>query len=306
MKKSIAAILALVLMMTVVFFGCGKKEDDEAVNNDNTTQQVTGESSTQSNAPGDNQAGSTDNTNTSDTTDVSDITNVTGVTNAIDSVGSSDSTDVTGATVPSKPDFSTSQPNNSQQGTTPSQPASKVDKYKAIFSTGAYRMTVITETDGVEDLPIDFACKNGNVYMSMSMDGIPATMIYIAENDTAYMLFEMLGKFYTELTEELLGEEIDFTEATKGFDVSGDGVVVTGKGQFDGKTVDTETVTSDDKVTVFYFDANGTLLGTETTEADGTVSVTKISNLTTSVDDSLFEIPKDYKYMDISWLMNMA
>ena len=300
MKKSIAAILALVLMMTVVFFGCGKKEDDEAVNNDNTTQQITGESTTQSNAPVDNQTGSTDITNTTDVTGTTDTTDVTGDTNV------TDATDVTGATVPSKPDFSTSQPNNSQQGTTPSQPASKIDKYKAIFSTGTYRMTVITATDGVEDLPIDFACKNGNVYMSMSMDGIPATMIYIAENDTAYMLFEMLGKFYTELTEELLGEEIDFSEATKGFDVSGDGVVVTGKGQFDGKTVDTETVTSDDKVTVFYFDANGTLLGTETTEADGTVSVTKISNLTTSVDDSLFEIPKDYKYMDISWLMNMA
>ena len=290
MKKSIAAILALVLMMTVVFFGCGKKEDNEAVENDDSTQQST----TQSNAPVDNQAGSTDITNT---TVATDVTGTTETTNA---------TDVTGATVPSKPDFSTSQPNNSQQGTTPSQSTSKVDKYKAIFASGNYRMTVVTVTDGVEDPPIDFACKNGNVYMSMSMDGIPATMIYIAENNTAYMLFEMFGKFYTELTEELLGEEIDFSEATKGFDIASDAVTVAGKGQFDGKTVDTETVTSDDKVTVFYFDANGVLLGTEATDADGSVSVTKLSNLTTNVDDSLFEIPKDYKYMDISWLMNMA
>ncbi len=297
MKRNIAIILALVLMMSVVLFGCGKKEDSEEANKEETVQQ------NDTNAP--NQGGDIVITPGANGTDEG-----TGTTAGSDVTPSTDATETTGATAPSDttnpsvPDTTPSQPSGTQQPAVP-QTSSKIDKYRQIFASGTYSMTIITVEEGIEDIPVDFACKNGNIRMGMSMEGIPATMIYIAENDTMYMLFEMFGKFYTELTEELMGEEIDFSEATKEFQIPADATVVAGKEEFDGKTVDTETIKTDSKETVFYFDNSGNLIGIKTT-VDSESSVTKISNLSTNVDDSLFEIPSDYKFMDMSWLMNMA
>ena len=300
MKKSIAIILSLVLMMTVVFFGCGKKEESAEANEEETTQQTGGEGLTQSNAPIDGSSDAADVTNATDATDASDPAGTTDPTAATDNVNDvTAATDVTDATKPSEPD------NNNQQTVAP-QSNTKTEKYRSMFSSGTYSMTITTVNDGVEDTPVDFACKNGNLYMSMTMEGFPATVIYMADNDTVYMLFEMMGKFYTELTEELMGEEIDFSEATEGFNIPADAVITPGTGTFDGKTVYAETVTSGEKSSVFYFDDNGTLIGIETTDDNGTSSVSKLSNISSTVDDSVFEIPSEYKYMDLSWLMSMA
>lgn len=300
MKKSIAVLLALILMMTAVFFGCGKKEDSEEVNKDETSQQApSGEGSTQSNASAEGNSDVADTTEATETTASADVTDVS------DTTGATEPTDITNATPPSTSDPAPSKPDNNSQQTVAPQGSFKLDKYKQLFASGTYSMTITTVTDGVDDVPVDFACKNGNIRMSMEMEGFPAIMIYRADNDTAYVLLEILGKFYTELTEELMGEEIDFSQATKGFTVADDAVITSGTGTFGGKTVTAETVVGDGKTSVFYFDANGTLLGTEVTEG-GKVSVTKISNISTNVDDSLFDIPEEYKYMDLSWLMNMA
>ena len=320
MKKSIAILLALVLMMTVVFFGCGKKEEAEEANGDTTSQQLPAEGSSDANAPlenGDTSADTTDTsastdvtnaTGTSDatgTTDANGTTDVTGTTDANNTTDVTGATDTTEATTPSKPDFSTSEPDNSQQTVVP-QNNTKLEKYRQMFASGCYSMTIVTIENGVEDIPIEFACKNGNVRMSMEMDEFPAIMLYKADNDTAYLLIEFIGKFYTELTEEIMGEEVDFTELTEGFDIPADAVITEGTGTFEGKTFATETIKTENKTSVFYFDNSGTLIATEITDKDGDVSITKLNNISTSIDDSLFEIPKEYTYMDLSWLMSMA
>ena len=301
MKKSIAVLLALVLMMTVFFFGCGKKEEAEEVNGDATSQQAPAEGSSENSGTADNGGASTDTT---------DVTNATGTTEATGNTeeGTTDVTGTTDATKPSKPDFSTSEPNsnnNTQQNVVP-QSTSKIEKYRQIFSSGCYSMTVTTVKEGAEDMAVEFACKNGNLRMGMDMEGSPATMIYTAANDTSYILIDFMGKFYTELTEELMGEEIDLSEATKNFEIAADAVITEGTDTLDGKTYATETITSGSKTTVFFFENDGTLIATKATNEKGEVSVTKLSNISTNVDDSLFEIPKGYVYMDFSWLMNMA
>lgn len=297
MKKSIAVLLALILMMTAVFFGCGKKEEAEEANGEETSAQVnTDETTTES---GDIII--TPNTGANDTTAAvlpSDTPDVTEPSEEPSSEPSTTPSQPTVTLTPSQPDNGTAQPSTSYLA------GSKLEKYNDIFKTGTYRMTVTTEIDGTEDMSFDLACKNGNVRMGTSMEGIPAIMIYRADTGTAYMLFEMLGKFYTELTEELMGEEIDFSEATEGFAVPENGTLTTGTDTLDGRTVSTESVTGDGKTVVFCFDNSGTLVATKTIE-DGVESITKISNLTTTVDDSLFEIPKGYIYMDLSSLMGM-
>jgi len=294
MKKSIAIILALILMMTVIFVGCGKKEEESE--KEETTAQQTGENTnaTQGNVPssGDSQENETTGADNTETTGATESTDPTDITKDEEN------------TEPSKPDVTPSQPDNSQKPVTPV--SSRIDKYRQIFASGTYSMSVVTVGDSLEDMPMTVSCKNGNVRMEMSMEGMPIIMIYMGENDTVYMLFEILGKFYSEITPEMLGEDLDFSQITDGFKISENGAVTEGTAEFDGKTVITETIESEGKTSVYYFDEAGNLLGGETTDENGEVSVMKISNLTTTVDDSLFEIPSDYKYMDMSWIMNMA
>lgn len=298
MKKSIAILLALILMMTVVLFGCGKKEEEE-VNGDSTSQQAPAEGSSDNSTTSEGGDTSADITDTTASTDANGTTDAAGTT---DVTGTTDETDTTNATTPSKPDFTPSQPDNSQQTVVP-QSSAKIEKYRQIFASGNYSMTITSADEGSADIPIEFACKNGNLRMSLEMEGLPAIMIYSAENNTTYILVEFMGKFYTELTEEFMGEELDLSEATKNFEIPADAVITEGTGTLDGKTYATETVTTGEKSTVFYFDNYGTLLATESLSDH---SVTRLSNISTDVDDSLFEIPEEYTYMDFSWLMNMA
>lgn len=301
MKKSIAILLALVLMMTVVLFGCGKKEDEEA-NGDATSQQAPAEGSSDNSTTSEGGDTSADITDATASTDANGTTDAAGTT---DVTGTTDETDTTNATTPSKPDFTPSQPDNSQQTVVP-QSSAKIEKYRQIFASGNYSMTITSADEGSADIPVEFACKNGNLRMSMEMEGFPAIMIHSAENNTTYILIEFMGKFYTELTEELMGEELDLSDAAKNFEIPANAVITEGTGTLDGKTYATETVTTSTKSTVFYFDNYGTLIATESEEDNGSKSVTKLSNISTDVDDSLFEIPEEYTYMDFSWLMNMA
>lgn len=297
MKKSIAVLLALILMMTVVFFGCGKKEEEKETDKEETTQQAGGTEDTTV------AGGITLAPPTGNDVQVTESTSSAPAATPDVSTPSSSTPTHEGSTNPSKPATTPNQPSTPSQS--PSYVSgSNIEKYNKIFSSGTYSMTMITITEGVEDIPVDISCKNGNIRMSMSMEGIPATLIYRADNDTAYMLFEMMGKFYTELTEELMGEEIDFTEATKGFELPANGTLTTSSTTFDGKSATAETITSEGKTAIFYFDAAGNLIGTESTD-DGEKTVTKISNFSATVNDSVFEIPKGYIYMDMSWLMDM-
>ena len=298
MKKSIAVLIALILMMTAVFFGCGKKEKTEdEKETEEVVQQTEGDGTTAEN--GDIVFNPNTGATSASTPDVTapSVTPSTAPSTA-PSTGSSEA-----STSPSLPAVTPSQPSTS----TPSQSTSylagtNLEKYSQYFKAGTYSMTITTVSNGVDDIPVDFACKNGNVRMGMSMEGIPAIMIYRADNDTAYMLFEMMGKFYTELTEELIGEEIDFSEATDGFEIPENGTLTVTKETFNGTAVTAETVTADGKTATFYFDNSGNLVGTKSVK-DGEASVSKISNFSTNVADSLFEIPNGYVYMDMSWLM---
>lgn len=302
MKRNIAIILALVLMMTVVFFGCGKKEEAEEASKDETSQQAEGTENTTAGVP------SSDNTDVTEATDATEATDPTDVTGATDPTDATSATDPTDITKPSKNELTPSKPNEGTQQLPPLESyikGSNLEKYAEIFSSGTYSMTVTSVLDGTEDVPILLACKNGNMRMDISMEGIPATMIYIAENDTVYLLFELIGKLYTELTEEVMGDDFDFSDATESFVIPDNGTLTKGTGKLDGKTVVTETLVTENKTSVFYFDGNGNLLGIGN-KSGSTEDITKISGLSTDVDDSVFEIPSDYKYVDMAWLMNMA
>ena len=297
MKKSIAVLLALILMMTAVFFGCGKKEEaEDEKETEEVVQQSEGGETTQNGDIVFNP-----NTGATDASTPADVPDVTAPSITPSTTPSADSSEA--STSPSLPATTPSQPSTS----TPSQSTSylagtNLEKYSQYFKSGTYSMTITTVADGVDDIPVDFACKNGNLRMGMSMEGIPAIMIYRADNDTAYVLFEMMGKFYTELTEEIMGEELDFSEATEGFKIPENGTLAVTKETFNGTAVTAETVTAEGKTATFYFDNSGNLVGTKSV-ADGTTSVSKISNFSTNVADSLFEIPNGYIYMDMSWLM---
>ena len=104
---------------------------------------------------------------------------------------------------------------------------------------------------------------------------------------------------YGDVGTDTLGH---IAERTEGFKIPENGTLAVTKETFNGTAVTAETVTAEGKTATFYFDNSGNLVGTKSV-ADGTTSVSKISNFSTNVADSLFEIPNGYIYMDMSWLM---
>jgi hypothetical protein len=103
------------------------------------------------------------------------------------------------------------------------------------------------------------AVKNGNMSMTTTMEDIEATMLYIASEDKTYMMFPSI-KMYTEVTEDMMGGDMDMSELTGNFKISApDNITVTDK-TFNGKQVKCESFVLDGVQSNYYFDASGNLL----------------------------------------------
>lgn len=188
-------------------------------------------------------------------------------------------------------------------GSAPQAQSYNVNKCKTIFESGAYKMTVTTDKGTADEATFTMAVKNGSIYMATTMDDIEATMLYNASKDTTYMLFDSL-KMYCDVTEDMMGDGMDMSELTKDFKINIPGEITVSKENFEGTAVTCESFVDSNGVTnKYYFDASGTLVGRDDCDSDGTVSRMVISGFTGNVDDSTFEIPKGYNYVNIGWLM---
>ena len=71
--------------------------------------------------------------------------------------------------------------------------------------------------------------------------------------------------------------------------------------KLDGKTYTVEVFRTADGETRYYYQGE-TLVRIDVIGTDGSVASTFVQTLTDEVPDSLFEIPKNYRYLDLSWL----
>lgn len=182
----------------------------------------------------------------------------------------------------------------------------RIQKYQNILAGGTYMMNVTMTEDGVQDPPVTMAVKNGNLYVAMEMDGISMKMLYMAQNDTMYMLIDMIKK-YCEIPEDMIGEDMDVSAMMSDFEINALSEVTATETEINGNKLICESYTDEEGALVsYYFDQNDMLVRRDYLYPNGKSDTTYFSQITTEVDDSYFKIPNGYSYLNIKWLLEMA
>ncbi len=206
-------------------------------------------------------------------------------------------------TTPSQPD---NQGDNQQEPVVTPPAAYRIQKYQNLFAGGRYLMVItMIDANGNAESPATMAVKNGNFYVSTESDGMTAQMIYLASNDTAYMLIDFMKK-YCEVPEDMM-EGLEFSTMMDKFQINDIGTITVSEVNVNGKNLICESYISSNGDTFnYYFDESDMLVRRDIISPSGKTETTLWSQITTEVADSYFEIPKGYSYLNISWLLEMA
>ena len=173
-------------------------------------------------------------------------------------------------------------------------------KYDKMFQGGTFYMVFTTNDPELGDAPITAAMKNGSVVVDSVVQGYRIRLLYDAKKDRTYLLVPAL-RAYTCLSENMMDDMdlrhslIEITAPTDATDA------VAYETKLDGKTYTVEAFRTADGETRYYFQGE-TLVRIDAIGTDGTVTSTFVQTLTDKVPDSLFEIPRNYRYLDLSWL----
>ncbi len=168
------------------------------------------------------------------------------------------------------------------------------EKYKKLFASGCYYIEFTTEEEGMTD-PITAAVKNGNIYMETVLEGMNCNMIYQKEKDAVYVVmtdYHVYCKMPSEMMNDLEMTSFGQTEAVK--DVTVYNATIDGK---ECVCESYETETGD--VSIYYF-YNNDLVRIDQIGSDGSVGIMNVTKVSSTVDDSLFELPKAYVPINLS------
>ena len=187
-----------------------------------------------------------------------------------------------------------------------------------IFSGGTYLMEFTTNdetmNDSIGDSPLTMATKNNNVYVSTKFQSLNCEMLMLAptssKKDAKPTIYLILDKFkiYCKMPEDTVGDDLNVGGAMKDFGSEiKDSDITVSKVSIDGKELICESYVSEkDGATIKYFFDGETLVRRDDVDKDGKVNSLYISKLTNEVPDSLFEIPKNYRYLNMSLLEKLG
>lgn len=170
------------------------------------------------------------------------------------------------------------------------------EKYQKLFASGNYYIEFTTEEEGMTE-PITAAVKNGNIFMKTSLEGMNCNMIYQKEKDAVYVVMTDY-RVYCKMPSDMMNE-LEMTAFAQIEEVE---EVTVYNATIDGKECVCElyeTKTGD--VSIYYF-YNKDLVRLDQMGADGSVGIMNITKVSSSVDDSLFELPKAYVPINLSSL----
>jgi len=181
----------------------------------------------------------------------------------------------------------------------------RLTKYQEMFKTGTYLMEFKTSDPELGDSPITAASKNGNFVIDTQIQSYKCKMLYLAKDKTTYLIIDDFKK-YTKLPEDLMGEEFDMSSmmATFGKPVDVDKIEVSTV-KIGDQTLNCETV-KDEKGEMRYYFNGDTLVRIDSVDLNNETESTYISKLTSDVPDSVFQIPSNYGYLNLSWLEALA
>ena len=289
--KTAVIVIVAVLLVAAIGFGAwwflSHKKDDNQDKEDTTVSQ---DASTE--AP-------TDKEDSTEPTDKEDPTEA-----PTEKEDPSEATDPTEAPTEAPTEKPTEAP--TEAPTEPVKKTYRTDKYAEMFKSGEFQMTFTTDDETFGKSPVTAAVKDGNMMVAMEMEGMgKMRLLHHAKDNKTYMVMESL-KMYTEMTEELMGEDLDISEIIDSFSVeTSNAKIKESTEKVDGKTLYCESAkTSDGFTTRYYYDGDD-LVRIETEDGNGGVSVTKISNISGTVDDSTFDIPKGCQKIDLATLSKL-
>lgn len=192
--------------------------------------------------------------------------------------------------------------NNDTTNNTTTKDASKSKTYNTFKSIkGNFVISVEGKEDmgnGEETITMTVAVKDKNTYMDVKSASQHATIIYkdnityiISHDEKAYMSQEGETENVFDGTPILSEDDLKEIE-TEEYKV--------GKEKIDGTEYEYEEYKDEEENTTarFYF-LGDELRYMKEIDEDGTENLMKINNISSNVDDSLFEIPTDYQKMEI-------
>lgn len=186
--------------------------------------------------------------------------------------------------------------------------AYRIQKYQQLFAGGTYLMEFTTNDEELGETPITTAVKNNNVYIETEIQGMACKMLYISgtggEAGTTYLIIDSFKK-YCKMPEDLMGEDMDMGNLMGNFGKEIDKKITVSKATVNGKELICESYKTDDGTVVKYYFDGETLVRRDNVNTDGTVDSTYINRLTSDVPDSLFKIPDNYGYLNLSFLDGM-
>ncbi len=187
--------------------------------------------------------------------------------------------------------------------------AYRIKKYQKLFAGGTWLMEFTSNDEDLGDVPITAAVKNGNVYIATKFQSMDCKILYLngsgGKSGTTYLIIDAFKK-YSKMPEDLVGDEMNVDNLMGNFGTEINKKITVSKANVGGKELICESYVADDgSVVKYYFDGE-TLVRRDNENTDGTVDSTYISKLTSDVPDSLFEIPSNYGYLNLSFLSGLA
>lgn len=168
------------------------------------------------------------------------------------------------------------------------------EKYKKLFSSGTYYIEFSSDS---MDSPVTAAVKNENIYMKTSLEGMNCTMIYQKKKDSVYVVLNDY-RVYCKMPSSML-DELDMTDFGDSSDIKDVTVYEATIGDRDCICEAYEL--KNGGISTYYF-YNGTLVRMDQIDKDGSTSVMEVTKISSSVDDSLFELPKGFIPFNLSKL----
>ncbi len=176
----------------------------------------------------------------------------------------------------------------------------RIEKYKKIFESDTlyFRIKSDNGNGGLADM--EYAQKNGNIFVNATDEGINAKMYYEKKTDKMFAYFLL---FYYEVPKDEW-DEMDITEPLDEMKIENVGNFITvTETTFNGKNVICEGYI-DSKygyIVKYYFDG-ATLVGLEKVYKNQTRQVIYVDEVRTTVDDKLLQRPT-VGYVDASTMM---
>lgn len=201
-----------------------------------------------------------------------------------------------------KTEISSSQPSTpppSEPSTPPSNPpaseeglkAYRIAKYKTILDKETIYFKISSKYSETELIPVTFARKNGNMYMTTTAEGINMKLYYEKKTNKMWAYANMITWWYYEVPANEM-EDMNMTEMLDEIKINNVGNITVSKATFNGKSVIKESFyDSKTGYTMNYYFNGDTMVGIKKehpTKVDEVIYVDEISN---TVDDKIFEKP---------------